>query len=144
MKILKFKKLTSCGSGGYSGSRSMTTLRGGGGKKPPGMLILIGLICFGFLGGASRMTKGFGGLGLATAWRMIIGGAGLGITAASWVIMIGPGAGGVGGLNSVTKRFLMYSTTVWTRLIITCGSGSVEIGYSLIGISPFHQRWVIW
>lgn len=54
----------------------MTNLRGGGGKRSPGMVITLSAGLGGRLGGTSRIIKGSGSLGISGIWRMITGGAG--------------------------------------------------------------------
>ena len=56
---------TDCGFAGNSANLSMTTLRGGGGKRLPLIVISFLPIFVGGNGGASRITSGSGVLGLA-------------------------------------------------------------------------------
>ncbi len=90
---------TDCGLLGTGAKRSITTLRGGGGKRLPEIVISLRPTAGGGCGGASRITNGSGVDGLGGCWRMTSGGAGAGNMLRSWVIMISPGAGGVGGLR---------------------------------------------
>ena len=54
----------------------MTSLRGGGGKRSPGIVIILSAGFGGSLGGISRITNGSGSVGIAGIWRIITGGAG--------------------------------------------------------------------
>ena len=75
----------------------MMTLRGGGGKSLPEMVMILRPTGCGAGGGASRILSGSGVMGRAGCWRMTSGGAGGVRTLGSWVMTISPGAGGVGG-----------------------------------------------
>ena len=52
--------MTFCGLAGSAASRSMTTLRGGGGIRFPAIVIIFWPIGLGGVGGASRITRGSG------------------------------------------------------------------------------------
>jgi len=68
--------MTFCGLAGRGASRSITTLRGGGGSRLPEMAIRLTPSCGGGAGGASRTTSGSGVAARAGCCRMISGGAG--------------------------------------------------------------------
>ena len=56
---------TACGFAGNSANRSIMTLRGGGGRRLPDMVISLRPMGAGGCGGASRITSGSGVNGLA-------------------------------------------------------------------------------
>lgn len=99
----------------------MITFRGGGGKHLPAIVIFLPPTGFA-LGGASRMTHGFGAHGSATPCRIISGGAGPCGLSGSCVIIILPGAGPGGGFKNLTPCTTSTSTLPVLCLFITLGS----------------------
>lgn len=105
----------------------MTSLRGGGGNKSPGIVITLSAGFGGNLGGISRITSGSGSVGIAGIWRIMTGGAGGAGIFCNWFIIILPGSG-----NSKGSKYLINTSRLQSIsfgfLFIISGLGSWLIG----------------
>lgn len=108
------------GGAGSCGSFSMISLRGGGGRFLPGIVMVLEGNGAGARGGSSRIMIGSGCRGRGASWRMTSGGAaGAWLSLSCWMMM-SPAGGGLGGLRSLYWISWCWTTLSWIRLRI-CG-----------------------